>query len=101
MGVSEHNTVGGDVPCVRRSITPWLSRVRRRAVSIFAETPLRSCCSSEKQRSPSRRYQITSAVHMPASRRMHSFNGHPEGGGDTRVLRLLTTEPTYQTVTRF
>ena len=32
---------------------------------------------------------------------MHSFNGHPEGGGDTRVLRRLTTEPTYQTVTPF
>src|SRR5215813_8615840 len=61
-GVRAYQTVGGDVAWVRRSITPWYSRLRRRLVSIFADTPSRSYCNSVKQRSPSRRYQITSAV---------------------------------------
>src|SRR5262249_642309 len=84
-----------------RSTIPSRSSLRRRAVSIFAETPLRSVRSSVKQRSPSRRYQITSAVHAPASSRTHSFSGHSEGGGGALVLRRLTTKPSYQMVTRF
>src|SRR5262249_12800891 len=93
--------VGGDVGFRRRSTMPSRSSRRRRVVSIFAETPLRSVRSSEKQRSSSRRYQITSAVHAPLSNPMQSFSGHWEGGGSTLVLRRLTTKPSYQTVTRF
>lgn len=100
-GVRAYHIVGGDVGFARRSTIPSPSSLRRRAVSIFAETPLMSVRSSVKQRSPSRRYQITSDVHAPASSRTHSFSGHPEGGGGTVVLRRLTTKPSYQMVTRF
>ena len=100
-GVRAYHIVGGDVGFRRRSTIPSRSSRRRRVVSIFADTPLRSDRSSEKQRSSSRRYQITSAVHAPLSTPMHSFSGHCEGGGSTLVLRRFTTKPSYQTVTRF
>src|SRR5262249_13237025 len=100
-GVRAYHIVGGDVGFGRRSTIPSLSSLRRRVVSTFAEIPLRSARSSVKQRSPSRRDQITSAVHAPASSRMHSFSECPEGGGSTLVLRRLTTKPSYQLVTRF
>src|SRR4051794_18884569 len=82
-------------------MTPLRCNLRCRSANIFAETPAMSLLSSVKQRPRSRRYQITCAVHVPASRRMHSFSGHCEGGGARWLLRLLTITATYQMVTPF
>ena len=100
-GVRAYQTVGGDVDLVRRSTTPSRSSLRKQVVSTLAEIPLRSAWSSEKQRSPSLKYQIASAVQALPISFMHAFMGHAEGGGATFVLRFFTIGMPYRMVTRF
>ncbi len=89
-GVREYQTVGGEVGLVARVRMPRASSWRRRVVSILAETPWRSARSSEKQRSPAARCQMTSAVQAPSKRRMHWRSGQSGGSGAAWDLRRLT-----------
>jgi len=86
---NEYSTDGGEVGVAARSITPFSSSLRSRAVSIFGEIRAMSLSNSQKRRAPPLKCQMTSGVHAPLKSFMHSCMGQPAGGGGAELLRIF------------
>lgn len=90
--VNEYSTVGGEVSITCRRTTPSAASIFSRCVSIFDDTPFKSCFNSEKRRGWALRNQMIFGVHAPPMILRHSPSGQLSGGGITLFLRLGINE---------